>query len=82
MQIVRAMEEIQVDSWDQPYEHAIFLCVAAAEQSETSGDIARNIEDINHIADKSYQAMSSIAEASQPNDWQISKVIWLSISSS
>ena len=31
---------------------------AAAEQSETSADIARSIEDINSIADESFQAMS------------------------
>ncbi|MBD1565124.1 methyl-accepting chemotaxis protein [Vibrio sp. S12_S33] len=37
---------------------------AAAEQSETTSDIARNIEDINLIADESYQAMSQIAQAS------------------
>jgi methyl-accepting chemotaxis protein len=31
----------------------------------TINGINNDIEDINHIADKSYQAMSSIAEASQ-----------------
>ncbi|MGR5067123.1 MULTISPECIES: methyl-accepting chemotaxis protein [Vibrio] len=38
---------------------------AAAEQSATSADIARNIEDINHIADESYQAMTSIAQTNE-----------------
>ncbi len=37
---------------------------AAAEQSETSADIARNIEEINLIADTSYQAMAQIADTS------------------
>ncbi len=38
---------------------------AAAEQSATSADIARNIEEINSIADESYHAMSSIAQTSE-----------------
>ncbi|WP_322802893.1 methyl-accepting chemotaxis protein [Vibrio alfacsensis] len=38
---------------------------AAAEQSATSTDIARNIEEINSIADESYHAMSSIAQTSE-----------------
>lgn len=38
---------------------------AAGEQSETTADIAKNIEEINHIADDSYQAMSEIAATSQ-----------------
>jgi methyl-accepting chemotaxis protein len=37
---------------------------AAAEQSETTADIARNIEEINLIADTSYQAMAQIADTS------------------
>ncbi|CAK2758932.1 methyl-accepting chemotaxis protein [Vibrio crassostreae] len=59
-----AMEEIQALILEISH-MSTHISQAAAEQSETSGDIARNIEDINHIADKSYQAMSSIAEASQ-----------------
>ncbi|CDT63183.1 putative methyl-accepting chemotaxis protein [Vibrio coralliirubri] len=59
-----AMEEIQALILEISH-MSTHISQAAAEQSETSSDIARNIEDINHIADKSYQAMSSIAEASQ-----------------
>ncbi|WP_061039380.1 methyl-accepting chemotaxis protein [Vibrio coralliirubri] len=59
-----AMEEIQALILEISH-MSTHISQAAAEQSETSGDIARNVEDINHIADKSYQAMSSIAEASQ-----------------
>ncbi|WP_046223784.1 methyl-accepting chemotaxis protein [Vibrio sp. ECSMB14106] len=59
-----AMEEIQALIMEISH-MSTHISQAAAEQSKTSSDIARNIEDINHIADKSYQAMSSIAEASQ-----------------
>ncbi len=37
---------------------------AATEQSATSGDIARNIEEINLIAEQNYQAMAQIAKTS------------------
>ncbi len=37
---------------------------AAGEQNETTTSIARSIEDINHISDESYQAMSQIAQTS------------------
>ncbi len=59
-----AMEEIQalIIEISQMSTH---ISQAAAEQSETSADIARNIEDINNIADKSYQAMSNIAQTSE-----------------
>lgn len=58
-----AMEEIQalILEISQMSTH---ITQAAAEQSETTGDIARSIEDINLIADGSYQAMSQIAQAS------------------
>ncbi|WP_026028683.1 methyl-accepting chemotaxis protein [Vibrio anguillarum] len=58
-----AMEEIQalILEISQMSTH---ITQAAAEQSETTGDIARSIEDINLIADDSYQAMSQIAQAS------------------
>lgn len=58
-----AMEEIQalILEISQMSTH---ITQAAAEQSETTSDIARNIEDINLIADESYQAMSQIAQAS------------------
>ncbi|CAM2906931.1 methyl-accepting chemotaxis protein [Vibrio anguillarum] len=58
-----AMEEIQalILEISQMSTH---ITQAAAEQSETTGDIAHNIEDINLIADHSYQAMSQIAQAS------------------
>ncbi|NOH96700.1 methyl-accepting chemotaxis protein [Vibrio sp. 99-70-13A1] len=59
-----AMEEIQALILEISH-MSTHISQAAAEQSETSGDIARNIEDINLIADESYQAMSTIAEASQ-----------------
>lgn len=59
-----AMEEIQALILEISH-MSTHISEAAAEQSETSSDIARNIEDINHIADASYQAMSSIAKASE-----------------
>ncbi|CAE6893806.1 methyl-accepting chemotaxis protein [Vibrio sp. B1FLJ16] len=59
-----SMEEIQalIIEISQMSTH---ISQAAAEQSETSADIARNIEDINNIADESYQAMSNIAQTSE-----------------
>ncbi len=59
-----SMEEIQalIIEISQMSTH---ISQAAAEQSETSADIARNIEDINSIADQSYHAMSSIAQTSE-----------------
>ncbi|CAM2846741.1 Methyl-accepting chemotaxis protein [Vibrio mytili] len=59
-----SMEEIQalIIEITQMSTH---ISQAAAEQSETSADIARSIEDINNIADESYQAMSSIAHTSE-----------------
>ncbi|MEL7291661.1 MAG: methyl-accepting chemotaxis protein [Pseudomonadota bacterium] len=58
-----AMEEIQglILEISQMSGH---ISQAAAEQSETTGDIARNIEEINLIADSSYQAMAQIAQTS------------------
>ncbi|WP_394125784.1 methyl-accepting chemotaxis protein [Vibrio hepatarius] len=41
-----------------------YISQAAAEQSETTSEIARNIEEINLIADASYQAMAQIAQTS------------------
>jgi methyl-accepting chemotaxis protein len=59
-----SMEEIQalIIEISQMSTH---ISQAAVEQSETSADIARNIEDINNIADKSYHAMASIAATSE-----------------
>ncbi|MGZ2333383.1 methyl-accepting chemotaxis protein [Vibrio alginolyticus] len=59
-----SMEEIQalIIEISQMSTH---ISQAAAEQSETSTDIARSIEDINSIADESFQAMSSIAQTSE-----------------
>ncbi|CAH1575177.1 methyl-accepting chemotaxis protein [Vibrio owensii] len=59
-----SMEEIQalIIEISQMSTH---ISQAAAEQSETSADIARSIEDINCIADQSYHAMSSIAQTSE-----------------
>ncbi|MEH0665718.1 methyl-accepting chemotaxis protein [Vibrio scophthalmi] len=58
-----AMEEIQglIMEISQMSGH---ISQAAAEQSETTSDIARNIEEINLIADTSYQAMAQIAQTS------------------
>lgn len=58
-----AMEEIQglIMEISQMSGH---ISQAAAEQSETTSEIARNIEDINLIADTSYQAMAQIAQTS------------------
>ncbi|WP_100751921.1 methyl-accepting chemotaxis protein [Vibrio salilacus] len=58
-----AMEEIQglIVEISQMSGH---ISQAAAEQSETTSDIARNIEEINLIADSSYQAMAEIAQTS------------------
>lgn len=41
-----------------------YISQAAGEQSETTSEIARNIEEINLIADASYQAMAEIAQTS------------------
>ncbi|MCZ4293680.1 methyl-accepting chemotaxis protein [Vibrio sinaloensis] len=59
-----AMEEIQglIMEISQMSGH---IAQAANEQSETTHDIARNIEEINAIADSSYQAMAEIAATSQ-----------------
>jgi methyl-accepting chemotaxis protein len=59
-----AMEEIQglIMEISQMSGH---IAQAANEQSETTHDIARNIEEINSIADSSYQAMAEIANTSQ-----------------
>ncbi|MGR5133493.1 methyl-accepting chemotaxis protein [Vibrio alfacsensis] len=59
-----SMEEIQalIMEISQMSTH---ITHAAAEQSSTSADIARNIEEINHIADESYQAMTSIAQTNE-----------------
>ncbi|RTZ16527.1 methyl-accepting chemotaxis protein [Vibrio aquaticus] len=56
-----AMEEIQglIMEISQMSGH---ISLAAAEQSETTSEIARNIEEINLIADASYQAMAEIAQ--------------------
>lgn len=58
-----AMEEIQglIMEISQMSGH---ISHAAAEQSETTSEIARNIEEINLIADASYQAMAEIAQTS------------------
>ncbi|MEF1290815.1 methyl-accepting chemotaxis protein [Vibrio sp. M260118] len=59
-----AMEEIQglIMEISQMSGH---ISQAAAEQSETTGEIACNIEEINLIADTSYQAMAKIAQTSE-----------------
>lgn len=57
-----AMEEIQalIIEISQMSGH---ISQAASEQSETTADIARNIEEINTIARTSYNAMADIADA-------------------
>ena len=56
------MEEIQaIIEISQMSGH---ISQAAAEQSETTGEIAHNIDEINQIADTSYQAMAQIAQTS------------------
>ncbi|EOG1500013.1 methyl-accepting chemotaxis protein [Vibrio vulnificus] len=59
-----AMEEIQalIIEISQMSTH---ISQAAAEQSETSTSIARSLEDINNIADRSYHAMAEIASTSE-----------------
>ncbi|ELP5730286.1 methyl-accepting chemotaxis protein [Vibrio vulnificus] len=59
-----AMEEIQalIIEISQMSTH---ISQAAAEQSETSTAIARSLEDINNIADRSYHAMAEIASTSE-----------------
>ncbi|MGL0950674.1 methyl-accepting chemotaxis protein [Vibrio vulnificus] len=59
-----AMEEIQalIIEISQMSTH---ISQAAAEQSETSTSIARSLEDINNIADRSYHAMAEIAATSE-----------------
>ncbi len=59
-----AMEEIQALIIEISH-MSTHISQAAAEQSETSASIARNIEEINSIADESYHAMSVIANASE-----------------
>jgi len=59
-----AMEEIQ--SLIMEISHmSTHISQAAEEQRVTTSDIARNLEDINHIANQSYQAMQEIATVSQ-----------------
>ncbi len=59
-----AMEEIQALIIEISH-MSTHISQAAGEQSETTADIARSLEDINHIADESYQAMSTIATVSE-----------------
>ncbi|MCK6262797.1 methyl-accepting chemotaxis protein [Vibrio sp. ZSDE26] len=58
-----AMEEIQALILEISH-MSTHISQAAGEQNETTSEIARNIEEINLIADTSYQAMSEIAETS------------------
>lgn len=58
-----AMEEIQSLIMEIS-RMSSYIAQAASEQSHTTSDIARSIEEINLIADESYQAMSEIAQAS------------------
>jgi len=59
-----SMEEIQALIMEISH-MSTHISQAAAEQSETSADIARSIEDINSIAGESFQAMSNIAQTSE-----------------
>ncbi|QIL86241.1 methyl-accepting chemotaxis protein [Vibrio sp. HDW18] len=58
-----AMEEIQALIIEISH-MSTHISQAAGEQNETTSSIARSIEDINHISDASYQAMSQIAQTS------------------
>lgn len=58
-----AMEEIQALIIEISHMSS-YISQAAAEQSQTTSGIARSIEEINLIADSSYQAMSEIAQTS------------------
>lgn len=58
-----AMEEVQALIL-QISQMSSYISQAAGEQSETTAGIAQNIEEINAIADESYQAMSQITETS------------------
>ncbi|MEZ9231239.1 methyl-accepting chemotaxis protein [Vibrio amylolyticus] len=58
-----AMEEIQALILEISH-MSTHISQAAGEQNETTSEIAKNIEEINLIADTSYQAMSEIAETS------------------
>ncbi|QIA63730.1 HAMP domain-containing protein [Vibrio astriarenae] len=58
-----AMEEIQALILEIS-QMSSYISQAAGEQSQTTAGIARNIEEINSIADESYQAMSEIAQTS------------------
>ncbi|GLO61289.1 methyl-accepting chemotaxis protein [Vibrio sp. MACH09] len=58
-----SMEEIQALILEISHMSS-HISQAALEQSETTSDIARSLEDINHIASESHQAMSTIADVS------------------
>ncbi|MGL6257881.1 methyl-accepting chemotaxis protein [Vibrio sp. WXL210] len=58
-----AMEEVQALIL-QISQMSSYISQAAGEQSETTAGIAKNIEEINAIADESYQAMSQITDTS------------------
>ncbi|MGC9403450.1 methyl-accepting chemotaxis protein [Vibrio genomosp. F10 str. 9ZC157] len=58
-----AMEEIQALILEISHMSS-HISQAASEQNETTSEIAKNIEEINLIADSSYQAMSEIADTS------------------
>ncbi len=58
-----AMEEIQALILEIS-QMSSYISEAAGEQSHTTSDIARNIEEINLIAGTSYEAMSEIARTS------------------
>ncbi len=59
----RAMEDVQqlILEISQMSSH---ISLAASEQSDTTKDIAKNIEEINFIADSSNQAMGAVAQTS------------------
>ncbi|KXI23802.1 methyl-accepting chemotaxis protein [Photobacterium sanguinicancri] len=62
-----AMEEIQAIILDisEMSEH---IAHAAQEQRSTTGNIARSLEDISHIADANFTSMEEVAEASSKLD--------------
>ncbi|MBM7036794.1 methyl-accepting chemotaxis protein [Vibrio ulleungensis] len=59
-----AMEEIQALILEIS-QMSTYISQAAGEQSQTTSEIARSLEDINHIADENYQAIAKIADVNQ-----------------
>ncbi len=59
-----AMEEIQALILEIS-QMSTYISQAAGEQSQTTSEIARSLEYINHIADENYQAIAKIVDVNQ-----------------